>query len=57
MSLSANLKNISIALLENRYPDLEELRRAEQEAEKNREKEEKEKAKEAKKAKKKKDDE
>lgn len=52
VSLSADLKNISIALLEERYPDLEELHRAELEAEKARIKAEKEeKAKEAKEAK------
>ena len=49
VSLSADLKNISIALLEERYPDLDEVRRAELEAEKARIKAEKEeKAKEAK---------
>lgn len=42
VSLSADLKNISIALLEERYPDLDELRRAELEAEKARAKLEKE---------------
>lgn len=49
VSLSADLKNISIALLEERYPDLDELHRAELEAQKARIKAEKEeKAKEAK---------
>ena len=52
VSLSADLKNISMALLEERYPDLEELQRAEQENEKARAKAEKaekaEKSKEAK---------
>ena len=42
VSLSADLKNISIALLEERYPDLEALRQAELEAEKARVKAEKE---------------
>lgn len=41
VSLSADLKNISIALLEERYPDLEELHRAELEAQKARIKAEK----------------
>ena len=55
VSLSADLKNISIALLEERYPDLEELHRAELDAEKARIKAEKEeKAKEAKETKQKK---
>lgn len=60
VSLSADLRNISVALLEERYPDLEELHRAELEAEKARIKAEKEeKSKEAKenKQKKKKDEE
>lgn len=49
VSLSADLKNISIALLEEKYPDLEALHRAELEAERARIKAEKEeKAKEAK---------
>lgn len=49
VSLSADLKNISIALLEERYPDLDELHRAQLEAERARIKAEKEeKAKEAK---------
>ena len=49
VSLSADLKNISIALLEERYPDLEALHRAELEAERARIKAEKEeKAKESK---------
>lgn len=55
VSLSADLKNISIALLEERYPDLDELHRAELEAEKARIKAEKEeKTKEAKEIKQKK---
>ena len=41
VSLSADLKNISIALLEARYPDLEALQRAELEEEKARAKAEK----------------
>ena len=49
VSLSADLKNISVALLEERYPDLEEVKRAEQEAEKARAKAEKEERKEEKK--------
>lgn len=49
VSLSADLKNISIALLEGKYPDLDAVRRAELEAEKARIKAEKaEKAREAK---------
>ena len=52
VSLSADLKNISIALLEDRYPDLDEVHRMELEEEKARIKAEKEeKAAEAKKAK------
>lgn len=59
VSLSADLKNISIALLEERYPDLDALRRAELEAEKARakaEKEEKSKSEKAAKQKKKNDE-
>lgn len=59
VSLSADLKNISIALLEERYPDLDEVRRAELEAEKARikaEKEEKSKSEKAAKQKKKSDE-
>lgn len=52
VSLSADLKNISTALLEARYPDLDEIKRAELEAERARIKQEKhEKAKENQKAK------
>jgi len=56
VSLSADLRNISVALLEERYPDLDELHRAELEAEKARIKAEKEESKQ-KNAKKKKDEE
>ena len=60
VSLSADLKNISIALLEQKYPDLDALHRAELEAERARikaEKEEKAKAEKASKQKKKNDEE
>ena len=50
VSLSADLKNISIALLNERYPDLEEIRRAELQKEKERLHTAKEAEKEAKKA-------
>ncbi len=49
VSLSADLKNIAIALLNERYPDLEEVRRAELQKEKERLRAEKEAEKEAKK--------
>ncbi len=42
VSLAADLKNISVALLEARYPDLDEVRRAELEEERLRIKQEKE---------------
>ena len=42
VSLAADLKNISVALLESRYPDLDEVRRAELEEERLRIKQEKE---------------
>lgn len=49
VSLSAYLKNTAVALLENRYPDMEEVRREELERERERIREEKEEAKKAKK--------
>ena len=49
VSLSADLKNTAIALLEDRYPDMEAVRREELERERERIREEKEEAKKAKK--------
>lgn len=49
VSLSADLKNTAIALLEDRYPDMEAIRREELEHERERIREEKEEAKKAKK--------
>ena len=49
VSLSADLKNTAISLLEDRYPDMEAIRREELERERERIREEKEEAKKAKK--------